>query len=564
MRTKHPFGAQLIASAILIAGFSTTQSEAQELPKLDLGGVHEEHVLIPMRDGKRLSGYLYLPAENGKWPALFEQRYANVTGNSTRRNCAQLAQHGFAVALVNFRGSQQSEGQYVGYRALGWGELQDGYDVCEWLAAQPWCTGKVGSFGSSQGGFAQNFLAVSRPPHLFCQYMVDTGLSLFHEGYRIGGVTRPGRFAEFGANCRNPEDNAALLRQWEEHPDYDDYWRSEDCSLHFSKMNVPCFTIGSWYDFMVQGSVQSYIGRQHHGDSRSKGAQQLLLGPWLHGRLNKTNKVGELVYPENAHWPELEHMVRWFDHWLKGADNGVQNEPPVRYYVMGATGEEGAPGNVWRTAKDWPPTSKASCFYLSTGGLLQTSAPGTPSDSTVLPSDPLHPVEIAGRSFPGAKDARSVEEQKDVRTWTSLPLEAPLEVTGEVKAEVWIQTQVKDTDLILRVSDVYPDGRSMLLMDYPVRARYRDGFDHQKLLVPNEPALLSWHLGWTSIIINKGHRLRVTLTCTGAPLYEPNPQTGDKQSSGWLQSAQSAAHKILHNQTHPSRILLPSPEDKSR
>ena len=564
MQTKHLFRSQFIAFAILIAGLITAQSTAQELPPLDLGGVHEEHVMIPMRDGTRLSGYLYRPTGKSKWPVLFEQRYANVTGNSARKNCAQLAERGFAVALVNFRGSQQSEGQYVGYRALGWGELQDGYDVCEWLAAQPWCTGKVGSFGSSQGGFAQNFLAVSRPPHLFCQYMVDTGLSLFHEGYRIGGVTRPGRFAEFGANCRNPEDNAALLRQWEEHPDYDDYWRSEDCSLHFSKMNLPCFTIGSWYDFMVQGSVQSYIGRQQHGDSRSKGAQQLLLGPWLHGRLNKTNKVGELVYPENAHWPELEHMVRWFDHWLKGADNGVQNEPPVRYYVMGATGEEGAPGNVWRSAKDWPPTNKASSFYLSTGGLLQTNAPDTPSDSTVLPSDPLHPVEIAGRSFPGAKDARSVEAQKDVRTWTTLPLKAPLEVTGEVKAEVWIQTPVKDTDIILRVSDVYPDGRSMLLMDYPVRARYRDGFDHQKLLVPNEPALLSWHIGWTSIIINKGHCLRVTLTCTGAPLYEPNPQTGEKQTSGWLHSTQSAAHKILHNQTHPSRILLPSPEDESR
>lgn len=221
MQTKHLFRSQFIAFTILIAGLITVQSTAQELPPLDLGGVHEEHVMIPMRDGTRLSGYLYRPTGMSKWPVLFEQRYANVTGNSARKNCAQLAERGFAVALVNFRGSQQSEGQYVGYRALGWGELQDGYDVCEWLAAQPWSTGKVGSFGSSQGGFAQNFLAVSRPPHLFCQYMVDTGLSLFHEGYRIGGVTRPGRFAEFGANCRNPEDNATLLRQWEEHPDYE-------------------------------------------------------------------------------------------------------------------------------------------------------------------------------------------------------------------------------------------------------------------------------------------------------------------------------------------------------
>ena len=540
----------------------TAASFAQELPPLELNGVREQHLLIPMRDGTRLSAYVYLPAQEGKWPALFEQRYANVTGNATRKSSADLARRGFAVALVNFRGSQQSEGRYTGYRALGWGELQDGFDTCEWLATQPWCTGKVGSFGSSQGGFAQNFLAVTRPPHLVCQYMVDTGLSLFHEGYRIGGITRPARFADFGANCKNPEDNTALLRQWDAHPDYDAYWKEEDCSLHFAKMNVPCFTIGSWYDFMVQGSVLSYQGRQHLGDARSRGNQQLLLGPWLHGRLNKSHKVGDLVYPENAAWPELDHMVRWFDFWLKGTDTGIQNEPSVRYYVMGATGEEGAPGNVWRSAKDWPPQTKSTSLYLAKDGLLRTTEPDTDADSTPLPSDPLHPVEIAGRSFPGAKDARPVETQKDVRTWTTAPFKEPMEITGEVKAEIWIRTPVKDTDLILRVSDVYPDGRSILLMDYPIRARYREGFERQKLLVPNEPALLSWHVGWTSIAINKGHSLRVTLTSTGAPLYEPNPQNGEQQTVDWFKNTQSATHSILHEKTHASRLLLPVLKDQ--
>ena len=550
-----PFQISIIVLSLLLAGAVS----AQELPHVDLNGVQETHVMIPMRDGKRLSAYIYLPAKKGKWPAVFEQRYANITGNSTRKNAAELAKYGFAVAMVNFRGSQQSEGKYVGYRALGWGELQDGYDTCEWLAAQPWCTGDVGSFGSSQGGFAQNFLAVTRPPHLRCQYMVDTGLSLFHEGYRIGGVTRPARFADFGANCRSPEDNAALLREWEEHPDYDDYWRSEDCSLYFSKMNVPCFTIGSWYDFMVQGSVQSYVGRQHRGDVKSRGAQQLLLGPWLHGRLNKTNKVGEMVYPEDAKWPELEHMVRWFDHWLKGVENGVEKEPSVRYYVMGAAGEDNAPGNVWRSTEDWPPKVKNLSFYFRKDAALEMAAPAEASASTTLASDPSRPVEIPGRAFPGAKDARALEQQNDVRTWTTAPLDAPLEVTGEVTAEVWLKTNVKDTDLILRVSDVYPDGRSMLLMDYPIRARYRDGFDHQHLLVPGEPALLSWHIGWTSLVINKGHRIRVALTSTGAPLYEPNPQNGGKQTANWLKDSHSALHEILHEKAHASRIFLPTP-----
>src|SRR4029078_3000665 len=153
------------------------------------------------------------------------------------------------------------------------------YDTIEWLATQPWSTGKVGTFGSSQGGFAQNFLAVTEPPHLVCQYMIDTGLSLFHEGYRIGGVDKPERFKTMAEVCRNPDDNRRQMEEWYQHPTYDDYWAQEDCTKHFAEMNVPCFTIGSWYDYMCVGSVQSFIGRQHHGGELSRGAQQLKIGP---------------------------------------------------------------------------------------------------------------------------------------------------------------------------------------------------------------------------------------------------------------------------------------------
>ena len=462
---------------------------AQELPKLDLPGVREQHVMIPMRDGVRLSAYLYMPKGEGKWPVVFEQRYAGLTSAGTRKGSAELARRGFAVAMVNFRGSQLSEGRYVGYRALAWGEKKDGYDTCEWLATQPWSTGKVGSFGSSQGGYAQNFLAVTQPPHLTCQYMVDTGLSLFQEGYRIGGVTRPGRFADFGANCREPEDNAALLREWDAHPHYDDYWRAEDCTLHFDQMNVPCFTIGSWFDFMCQGSVKSFVGRLPNAP------QQLLLGPWLHGRTNKGSKVGDLVFPDNATWPDLEHMVRWFDHWLKGVENGIEKDPSVRYYVMGATSEPGAPGNVWREAANWPPAAAETSFFLHEGGTLNQETPLNASSGTSYDCDPLKPMEIPGRSFPGAKDASGFEKQKDVRVWTTQALDEPLEITGEVHAELWVKSTVTDTDFILRLSDVYPDGRSILLMDYPLRARYREGFDHEAFLTPGEPTKLKWHIG---------------------------------------------------------------------
>src|SRR5262245_14382412 len=149
--------------SLLLCLFPTTLLAQADF---DLGQVTERHEMIPMRDGQKLSAYLYFPPGSGPWPAVFEHRYADLRGASTRRAAARLAESGYVVALVNFRGTHLSEGTWVGYRALGWGELKDGYDICEWLAKQSWCTGNVGTFGSSQGGYAQNFLAVTQPPHL--------------------------------------------------------------------------------------------------------------------------------------------------------------------------------------------------------------------------------------------------------------------------------------------------------------------------------------------------------------------------------------------------------------
>lgn len=542
-----------IASALVVSCASYSFSQADP----DLGLVTEKHVMVPMRDGQRLSAYLYFPPGEDKWPAVFEQRYADIRGASTRIAAAKLAEAGYVVALVNYRGTYQSEGTWVGYRALGWGELQDGYDTCEWLAAQPWCTGKIGTLGSSQGGYAQNFLAVTQPPHLTCQYMVDTGLSLFHEGYRIGGTTRPERFKSLAASCRNPDDNRKLLEEWFRHPHYDEYWQAEDCSLHFGKMNVPCFTIGSWYDFMNQGSIASFQGRQQQGGPNSRGQQQLIIGPWLHGRLNKGNKVGDLAYPENATWPEQQHMVRWFDHFLKGVDNGVEREPAVRYYVMGAVGEEGTPGNVWRTADDFPPKATMTPLFLHSGGKLSKDIPGAGGGSTSYTSDPLHPMEIPGAAFPGAKDARAFEQQAEVRTFTTDVLKEPVEWTGRIRAELFVSSTARDTDFIVRVSDVYPDGRSILIVDYPWRARYREGLDHEALLTSGQATKLAFDVGWISQIFNKGHSIRVTIASTGAPLYEPNPQTGEPLTIEFPKNAVKATNSIHHAEAQASHILAP-------
>ncbi len=546
------------ALVLLATIFVASSVFAADAP-VDLGKVTEKRVLIPMRDGKHLSAWLYFPPGNGPWPAIFEQRYADIHSVGSRKAAAKFAEGGFVIALVNYRGAQLSEGKWVGYRALAWGELKDGYDTCEWLAAQPWCSGKIGTYGGSQAGYAQNFLAITQPPHLVAQYMTDTGLSLFHEGYRIGGVTRPERFKNMGKVARDQADNLALLEEWFRHPHYDDYWRDEDCSLHFAKMNVPCFTIGSWYDFMCQGSVMSFIGRQHQAGPQSRGRQQLIIGPWLHGGYPKSNKIGELVYPTNAFFDVYAHMTKWFNHHLKGEKSGVEQDPPVRYYVMGATGETNAPGNEWRTLKDWPPAATTTAYYLQAGGGLGMTAANAEKAGTSYVSDPFHPMSIPGSAFPGAKDARPFEQQAEVRTFTTEPLAAPVEWTGLVKVELFVSSTARDTDFIVRVSDVYPDGRSMLLMDYPRRARYREGFEAEKLLTPGEVTKLAFDVGWTSIIFHQGHRIRVTVASTGAPLYEPNPQTGGPQTIEFPKDAVAATNTVHHSRLHASRLLAPTP-----
>ncbi len=544
----------LVAAAAL--GLAWVRAGAAE-PEPDLGGVREEHVMVPMRDGVKLSVYLYFPTGDGPWPVIFEQRYASLRAKGTRESAAKLARGGYIVGLVNYRGTHLSEGKWVGYRAMQFGELRDGYDVCEWLAVQPWSTGKVGTFGSSQGGYAQNYLAVTQPPHLVCQYMIDTGLSLFHEGYRIGGATKPERFKSLAEVCRDPRDNDELLDEWFRHPTFDDYWKAEDCTPHFGEMNVPCFTIGSWYDFMNQGSIASFIGREHQGGPASRGKQWLLIGPWLHGRSNKGTKNGELDYPANAAWDTDAHMLRWFDHWLKGVDKGITSKPKVRWYVMGAVGETEAPGNVWREAEDFPPTAEMMPLYLHEGGGLGAEPTDSKDSKTTLVSDPRNPMQIPAGGFPGAKDARGFEEQAEVRTFTTDVLAEPVEWTGRIRAELFLSSTAPDTDVIVRVSDVYPDGRSILIVDYPQRLRFREGFEKEVMMKPGEVYPVKFPVGWISQIFAKGHRIRVTVASTGAPYYEPNPQNGKAMTREFPADAVAATNSIHHSAPHASRILAP-------
>lgn len=211
----------------------------------------------------------------------------------------------------------------------------------------------------------------------------------------------------------------------------------------------------------------------------------------------------------------------------------------------------------WRQAGDFPPDSRETSWYLHSGGRLKRRKPGTMDGYTSLISDPRNPMSIPGRAFPGARDAREFELQSEVRTFTSDPLKEPVEWTGRIHADLHVASTAPDTDVIVRISDVYPDGRSILVVDYPWRLRYRGGFEKEQLMAPGEIVNVRFPVGWISLIFNRGHRIRVTIASTGAPLYEPNPQTGEPLTVDFPDDARIATNSIHHAGRHASRILAP-------
>jgi putative CocE/NonD family hydrolase len=174
----------------------------------------------------------------------------------------------------------------------------------------------------------------------------------------------------------------------------------------------------------------------------------------------------------------------------------------------------------------------------------------------------MHPMSIPGTAFPGAADARPFEAQPEVRTFTSEPLAEPVEWTGLVRAELFVSSSAPDADYIVRVSDVYPDGRSILIIDMIRRARYREGFDQEVMMTPEKVYPLSIEVGWLSQVFNRGHRIRVTLASSGAPFYEPNPNTGRPLTIEPPAESIVARNAVHHDQVHASRILAPVPHEQ--
>ncbi len=510
----------------------------------------KDTVQVPMRDGTRLAADVYLPEGAGPWPTILIRTPYNkapLAGIGT-----DGARRGYAVVVQDCRGRFASAGENLPFHR----DHEDGPDTMRWLLARPWCNGKVGTWGGSAVAITQLLQVGRDAPQPLCQHLT-VGEPNLYAGMYPGGVFKKAmiedwlRLAQWGTNA---------LAAWVAHPTYDAYWRERDVTPRYPKVTTAAVHLGGWYDIFAQGTLNSFVGYQTRGGPAARGRQKLVMGPWTHGVFQ--NKAGDLTFPENAKRPpgDVHDPWKWFDFHLKGESNGFDRLPAVTYYVMGDVSDPAAPGNVWRTADQWPPLpTRPTPWYLHASGELTPQPPLVPAAALSYTYDPANPVPTLGGyqlTIPaGPQDQRPIESRPDLLIFTSQPLAAPLEITGPVRARLWISSDAPDTDYLVRLCDVYPDGRSINLCEGVLRARFRAGFDREQPLRPGRVYALDVDLWSTSLIFNRGHRLRVHVTSSSAPGYDPNPNTGDPFRA---RDYRRVARNVVYlDRRRPSHLILP-------
>lgn len=517
------------------------------LPAASRAGL--QSIMLPMRDGVRLATDVYLPEGTGPWPVILTRTpynkalAAGIGADGNRR--------GYVLVAQDCRGRFASEGENLPFHR----DHTDGPDTMRWLLAQPWCNGRTGTWGGSAGAITQLLLVGQDAPDPTCQHLT-VGAPDLYDGMYPGGVFKKAMIEDW---IRGTRFATNALPVWESHPRYDTYWRDRDLAPRYERVRTTAVHLGGWYDIFAQGTIDSFIGYQTRGEAGARGQQKLVMGPWTHGVLQ--TKAGDLTFPDNARRPpnDIHDPWKWFDARLKNEANGLDAAPAVTYYVMGAVSEPGAPGNIWRTADAWPPVATtATSWYLQASRTLSPSRPGSTPPLAYL-SDPGNPVPSIGGlqlTIPaGGKDQRPIESRPDVLVFTSAPLTEPLEVTGRVRARLWITSDAPDTDFFVRLCDVYPDGRSINICEGQQRIRFRQGRDREVLLRAGQVVPIDVDLWSTSMIFNRGHRLRVHVASTSSPGYDPNPQTGDPFRSRDYHRA--ARNVVFMDPDRPSHVLLP-------
>lgn len=555
---------------------------------------------VKMRDGVSLSVDWYRPDADGRFAAILIHTPYNNNSPAWTTRAKWFAKRGYAVVISDCRGRFDSDGVWDPFDRK---HKTDGYDLVEWIAKQPWCTGKVGMAGQSYMGWTQWWAATQAPPALKAIAPEVAPPDQFFNGPYQDGIlvswmmdwapAMAGRTAQAVAdgpyggfvstraedymklpyaklNLRRGALDASWFDTWiNKNSAADDYWRgiAYQTKEAYAKVYVPSLNVTGWFDANHPGSPMNYLAMKKYGATDDARRPSLVIGPWPHS-FNRDRKTGSTDFGSDSVIDWDGYLCRFFDHFLKGVDNGVTKDPRVHVFVMGS--------NRWRAEIDWPlPQSKWVKYYLHGGGKansikgdgsLSTQAPAneTPDNYVYDPAKPTRSPFTGGHIEDGPVDTRKSAEGNDVLAYTSPVLEDDLEVIGPIEAKLFAATSAKDTDWMMRLIDVRPDGYAALLCDGVIRARCRDpqnhgAFNPEKLSTIEPGATYEYTLRFwrgTGNLFKKGHRIRVEISSSYFPYYLRNLNTW-ADNVGLETSSAIAKQTIHHDQEHPSHIVLP-------
>jgi putative CocE/NonD family hydrolase len=580
-----PIGLLLAAALTFFAGDSQ-----QAKPSLALNVTKD--VAVAMRDGVVLRADVVLPSASGRFPTLvYRTPYSKQLALKEGSTFEKAVARGYAVVIQDVRGRYASDGDFSPYQNEG----HDGYDTIEWAARQSWSDGNVGTFGLSYPGAVQWLAAVENPPHLKAMVPAmtfSTPRNFFYSGgvfdgswldwiwFNIAPDARrrknlPGLQTRKEAAASWKQDHERLqnflplrdlpdLKQvapfyyeWLSHPPTDPWWDWAELRNKYDRVHAAVLNFSGWYDeaYGPDGATTNFNGLLAARRSEKDPRTHTMIGPWTHGGQDES-KSGERDFGPSAPIDYDELILCWMDHHLRNIDNGVDREKPVRLFVMG--------DNAWRDEDSWPlARAKETYYYLNTSG--SASRIGTLNSSLLMPaartselvSDPAHPLTDPYTEY-GAHDYRAFAGRDDVLVFDTMPLQADTEVTGPIRAEIFVSADVPDFDLWVRLLDVAPDGTAFNLMSPGLdilRASYRNASLKPELLTPGKVYLLNLDRMLTSNVFRAGHRIRVQISAAFSPHFSRNLQTGESEIAS--SQTQLGHIRIYHDAEHSSRIVLP-------
>ena len=595
------------------------------------------NIMVPMRDDVRLATNIYRPAENGKvvegkFPVILERTPYGKDNDVYYAN--YWVKQGYVVILQDGRGRFNSEGVWRFFRD----DINDGYDTAKWVSSQPWSNCAIGTVGASYPGGTQHALALSNAPCLKAMIPAyatsDPGrvglrhngafelrwmnwiFNLFEpEGDRDGAKNKQA-MAKLGEQVREyvkalplrpGTTPLRLVPRYENwliealsHGDNDAYWKDVGVDVvdHVAEYkDIPVYHLTGWFDSNLGGTSLNWIAL-----SKTKHNQKLIIGPWWHGGAGHT-MAGEAEFGPLARIDPDQLSSRWFDHWLKSVDNGVDREAPVRIFIMGGgDGHKTGEGRIfvgghWRDESEWPlQRAIQTSYYLHSNGVLSTQKPSNESPNR-YEFDPAHPVPTLGGNIaahygplshhntierPGdsgnlieqgpydqrcraelwnCDDTRPLSARNDVLVFETEPLDKDVEVTGPLVMKLWASSTAPDTDFTAKLVDVYPPskgfpaGFDIGVQDGIIRARYRNSLEHAELMKPGQIYPISIEMYPTAMIFQKGHRIRVDISSSNFPRFDVNPNTGEPLNDS--RRSATAVNTIYHDEEHPSQIVLP-------